>query len=57
MLDVGRVADFAHFAIVDDVNPRYDLLANRCPNCRSHLLFKDGLIERLITLLHIQELL
>ena len=30
MLDVGRVTDFAHFAIVDDINPRRDLLANRC---------------------------
>jgi hypothetical protein len=33
MLDVGGIADFTHFAIVDDINPRYDLLANRCPDC------------------------
>ncbi len=30
MLDIGGVADFAHFAIVDHINPRCDLLANRC---------------------------
>jgi len=57
MLDVGGIAEFTHFAIVDDINPRYDLLANRCPDCRAHLLFKDGLIKRLTTLLRIQKLL